>query len=152
MRPAYLAILSTLLLLSSTSAYADWKCAIWSSPRCSFMAACQKVDSEAYCACQWALVEEAVPATDHEIVVDLSKAGYSKDKTQMQIAMAKAGDRFTQVAQRLGTLEPAVRARCGQSQFSAAPPPVVHSKPPASKPNDLPFSHSDTKVMGKLPE
>lgn len=152
MRPAFVSALVALPCLLSTSAYADWSCAIWSSPRCSFMEACRKIDSEAYCACQWTLVEEAVPASDHEIVVDLTKAGYSKDKTQMQIAMAKAGDRFTQVAQRLGTLEPAVRARCGQSQFSAAPPPVVHSKPPASKPKDLPFSNFDTKVMGRLPE
>lgn len=53
MRPAFLAILSTLSLLFSTSAYADWRCAISSSPRCVFMELCEKKATPEACQCAW---------------------------------------------------------------------------------------------------
>ncbi len=71
MRPAFLAILSTLPLLFSNSANADWTCAISSSPRCTFMEICEKRASADSCQCAWNFSPEGWTALSQSVWPDI---------------------------------------------------------------------------------
>ena len=71
MRPAFLAILSTLPLLISNSANADWTCAISSSPRCTFMEICEKRASADSCQCAWNFSPDGWTALSQSVWPDI---------------------------------------------------------------------------------
>ena len=99
MRPAYLAILSTLPLLLSTSADADWRCAISSSPRCAFVELCEKKASADTCQCAWNFSPEGWTALSQSVWPDIIGFALEPNTTEY------AEKRYRETVQKYGEKE-----------------------------------------------
>lgn len=90
MRPTFLAILSTLPLLFSTSANADWRCAISSSPRCVFMELCEKKASADSCQCAWNFSPDGWTALSQSVWPDI--IGFALEPNTIEYGEKRYGE------------------------------------------------------------
>jgi hypothetical protein len=85
------AIIMFLPLLGSTPSYAQLTCLFGSSPECTFVAACKKLNTASACSCLWGLAKTAFPEEQHSLLAEIMKAGADKDDARTTLLMSGFG-------------------------------------------------------------